>query len=73
VRGGFPARQLADVLFGDFPAVAVAQHRFENDADRHRQARDFCAERFFQSGKGIELAGLPGSHPEFLQRVEQIV
>ncbi len=72
-RVRLPARQLADVLFGDFPAVAVAQHRLENDADRHRQARNPGAQRLFQGRQGIEPAGLARSHLEFLQRVEEIV
>ena len=30
---GLPAGNLADVCCGDFLAVAIAQHGFENDAD----------------------------------------
>ena len=33
---GLPAGKLPDVLLGDFLAVAIAQHRFEHDADRDR-------------------------------------
>ena len=35
-----PVRQLAHMRLGDLLAVAVAQHRFQHDADRNRQARD---------------------------------
>jgi len=72
-RVRFPVRELPDVLFGDFLAVAVAKHRFQDDADRHRQARDLGAERAFERGQRIELAGLAGSHLEFLKGIEGIV
>jgi hypothetical protein len=48
--GGAPVGQLLDVFFGDLLAVAVAQHRFQHDADRHRQARDFRAQAFSSAG-----------------------
>jgi hypothetical protein len=38
------------VFFGDLLAVAVAQHGFQHDADRHRQARDFRAQAFSSAG-----------------------
>src|SRR6267143_1147084 len=72
-RVRFPARELADVLFGDLLAVAVAQHRLENDADRHRQARNPGAQCLLEGRQGIELAGPARSQLEFLQGVEEIV
>lgn len=33
--GGFPLRQIAHVLRGDFQAIAISQHRLEHDADGH--------------------------------------
>ena len=38
--GRLPVGQFTHVGFGHFLTVAVAQHRFEHDADRYRQARD---------------------------------
>src|SRR5450830_1313513 len=53
--GRAPARQLLDVFFGDFFAVAVAQYRFQYDANRHRQAGNVDAQAFFQCRQGIQL------------------
>ena len=39
------------MLFGDFLAVAVAQHGLEHEADGHRQARDRADAGFFQRGQ----------------------
>jgi hypothetical protein len=52
---GLPARQLRHMLLGDLVAVAVAQHRFEHDTDRDRQALDL-RELLGQGRQGIELA-----------------
>src|SRR5450830_427141 len=54
--GRAPVRQLLDVFFGDFFAVAVAQYRFQYDANRHRQAGNVDAQAFFQCRQGIQLA-----------------
>jgi hypothetical protein len=39
LRVGHPVRELLDVLRRDLLPVAVAQHRLQHDADRHRQSR----------------------------------
>ena len=50
-----PVGQLFDVFFSDFFAVAVTQHRFQYDTNRHWQPGNFNAEFFFQRGQRIEL------------------
>jgi hypothetical protein len=45
--GRRPAGQFADVFFGDFFAVAIAQHRLQYQTDRNRQARNVDAKLFF--------------------------
>ena len=37
---GLPASERFDVLVADAMAVEIAQHRFEEDAEAHRQPRD---------------------------------
>ena len=41
-RGSVPSGEVAHVLLGDFVAVAVAQERFEQDANRERQRARSC-------------------------------
>ena len=48
---GLPIGELAYVRFGDLFAVAVAQHRFEHDADRYGQSIDILSQRFLQGGQ----------------------
>ena len=45
------------MLLGDLLAVAVAQHRFQHDADRDRQARDLADAGLLERGQRVELAG----------------
>ncbi len=44
-RRGVPGGEVADVVLGDFVAVAVAQQRFEQDANGEREPRRFCRRR----------------------------
>ena len=70
---GRPVGQLPDVLFGQFLAVAVAQHRFEHDANRNRQTRNLAHHGLFERRQRMKLAGLPGPQGEFPQGVEWIM
>ena len=65
---GRPVRQLLDMLGRDLAAIAVAQHRFEHDADRHRQALDLW-KLFGQRGQRVELAVFARRCPEALEGV----
>jgi hypothetical protein len=71
-RARLPAGDLDDVLRRHLLAVAVAQHRLEDDAHRHRQPRDVGI-RLLQLGKRIEAAGLAGSGLERAERVGECV
>ncbi|MCY1558347.1 hypothetical protein D9M68_952710 [compost metagenome] len=51
-----PAGELPDVFLGNFLAVAVAQHGFQHDADRYRQAPDVQVQFLRQLRQGIEPA-----------------
>ena len=72
-RVRFPVRELANMFLGDLLAVAIAQHRLEHDPDRYRQARHLDAERLFQGGQAVEMAGLARFEWKFLVGIEQIV
>ena len=73
-RRGCPAGKLLHVRFGDLLPVAIAQHRFEDDADRYRQARDLLSDSgLLQCGQRIEHPGLAGRELEFLVRLIKIV
>ncbi|MNV28965.1 hypothetical protein D3C71_1201730 [compost metagenome] len=52
---GRPVRKLLHMLGGHLAAIAIAQHRFEHDADRHGQALDL-GELLGQRGQRVELA-----------------
>ncbi len=47
---GLPVGEFAHMVFGHLAAVAMAQHRLEHDADRHRQARDAANAGGFERG-----------------------
>src|SRR5471032_871063 len=72
IAGRRPAGQLLDVFFGDLFAVAIAQHRFQHDADRYRQARDVDAQAFFQRRQGVELTLFASGDVEILERVQSV-
>ena len=72
-RGRRPAAKFANVLLGDFLAVAVAQHRFQHDAYRHRKARYLPESRLLQRRQRIVLAGDAGRGAKLLQGIEQVV
>src|SRR5439155_14890060 len=69
--GRLPLGKLAHVLFGHLFAVAIAQHAFEHDTNRHGQPRNLPETRFFERRERIELAASAGSEPEFLEAVEE--
>src|SRR5690606_26215452 len=64
--------QLLDVVFGDLLAVAIAQHRLEHDADRHRQALHVHPQRLAQGRQGIKLTGFV-AELEILEGIERVV
>ena len=70
---GLPPAELADVVLGDFLAVAVAQYGFQHDAYRYRKARDLPEPGFFQRRQRIVLAGDAGRGAKLLQRIEKIM
>ena len=41
-RVRLPVGELAHMRLGNFLAVVIAQHRFQHDADRNRQSRNFA-------------------------------
>ena len=57
-RLGVPRGQSFDVLLGHFLAVAIAEHRFEDDADADGQSGDLPEPLLFQGWQGIVQAGL---------------
>ncbi len=67
-RDRLPVGELADVLLAHLLAVAIAQHRLEHQADRHRQAFDLDIEGFAERRQRVELAVL-----ELLQGVVGVV
>jgi hypothetical protein len=54
-------------------AVAIAQNRFENNADAHRQSRNFPDSLFLQSRERIEKGFVPFAGIEFSQRFKFVV
>src|SRR5262245_47800927 len=68
-----PIGQGAHVIFLDLLTVAVAQHRFEHDANADGQLRDRTYALLFQFGQRIEPALLSVSEIEFLKCVEEVV
>jgi hypothetical protein len=68
-----PCRKLTHILLAHLPAVAVAQHRLENDSQANGQTRDFAETGGLERRQRVELAGLTGGELEFLQRRKEIV
>ena len=75
VRGplGCHCGQFADVGFGDFFAVAIAQDRFEDEADGDGQLGNRADAGFFQGGQGVKGGGLAVAGVELLERIEKIM
>ena len=69
-RVGLPFGEFADVLFGDLFAVAVAQHRFQHEADGDGQAGNGADARAFERRKGIELGLAAVSQVKRLEAAE---
>jgi hypothetical protein len=61
------------VLFADLLAVAIAQHGFKHDADRHRQFADRANTGFFKRGQVVIGVFLARRGFERLAGIEQIV
>ena len=74
VRGAF-GFQLASARtwFGHLLAVAIAQHRFQHQADGDRQPGNRADAGLFQGGQRVKLSRFAVADVERLQRVEQIV
>jgi hypothetical protein len=54
-------------------AVAIAQHRFEHDANRDGQPGDFAETGLLQRGQRIERSLAAIANVEGLARIEQVV
>ena len=68
-----PVGQLADMRLGNFLAVVIAQHRFQHNADRNRQARNLAQSGGFQCGQGIQCGLFAAGELERCAGVEQIM
>ena len=68
-----PVRQRLDIFAPDFLPVAIAQHRFENNPDAHRQSRNFPDSLLFQSRERIEKPFAAFAGIEFSQRFKFVV
>jgi hypothetical protein len=53
-RVGLPLRQFADVVFRDLLPIAIAQHRFEDQANGNRQPGNWANPRLFQRRQRIK-------------------
>ena len=65
-----PVRERFDIFAPHLFAIAISQHRFENDANAHRQPRDFADALFFERGERMQKSLAATSGVEFLQRLE---
>ncbi len=70
---GLPVGEFLDVGLLHLQAVAVPQHRFEHQADGHRQLGDRPDAGLLQSGQGVESSGLAVAEVEGLQGAEKVV
>jgi hypothetical protein len=75
VRGavGLPLRQFADVVFRDLLAVAIAQDRFEDQADGDGQPGNRADPGLFQSRQRIEGGAPAVAGVELLKCVKSIM
>ncbi len=73
LAGGLPVRERAHVVFGDLLPVDVAQHRFENDADAHRELGDTADTSLFEFRQRVELTGLAIAEVEGVEGVEGVM
>ena len=68
-----PVGQRFDIFAPDFLAIAISQHRFQHNADAHRQPRNFSDALSFQCRQRIEEAFAPFARVEFPQRLKFVV
>ena len=61
-----PVGQRFDIFAPDFLAIAISQHRFQHNADAHRQPRNFSDALSFQCRQRIEEAFAPLPASNFL-------
>ena len=61
-----PVGERLDIFAPDLFAVAIAQDRFENNADADRQPRDRADALFLERGKGMKRCFAPVAGIEFL-------
>jgi hypothetical protein len=52
-----PVCEIADILFRDAFAIAIAENRFEDNSDRNRELGDGANARFFKGWQGIKRGG----------------
>ena len=65
-----PIRQRLDVLSPDLFAIAIAQDRFEDDANADRQPGDLADALLFERGQGMERAFAAVAGVEVRERLE---
>ena len=67
-----PPRERFDVLVADAPAVEIAQHRFEQDAQAHRQARNPRDPLLLEQRERVIGAGWCGQGLQTLAEIEHV-
>ena len=70
---GLPLRQFADVGFADFLAVAIAQHRFQDQTDGDGQPGNRADAGLFQGGERVKRAGPAVAGVELPERIKKIM
>ena len=65
-----PPRERFDVLVADAPAVEIAQHRLEEDAEAHRQPRDARDPSLLEQRERVVGAGCSGGEAQRLANVD---
>ena len=72
-RFGPPLRQFADVVFRDLLPVAIAQHRFEDQAHGDGQFGNLPDAGFFQGGERVKCGVLAVAGVELLKRIKNVM
>ncbi len=67
-----PVGQRLDIFAADLFAVAIPEHRFENDSNADRKARDGTDALFLERGQRMEKRLAPVTGVELLQGVELV-
>jgi len=70
---GLPLGEFADVGFGHFLAVAIAQDGFQHQADGDGQFGNRADAGFFKGGKGVIGGALAGPGVELLEGIKKVM